>query len=271
MDINITPYELTNEMEKYKKFIHELMDFLNPYITPMNPCSIIIDVYNPYNYAEFRRPNIITVYLGSVINNFWGSKPEKIMSILAVCITHELYHAYQNIDMLRYTYDKDYNALIEQQAEYMAEQFVLLNAELFKTKFGFDPTDWIKSYTKRPEVSYENFQLREFYIDTLVAIVFRNEDARKTLEKWFDRREGNFSQNLAIVFEDNDDEIYWHIIIRHGEEYIQQSVQEFCTALNYLYRRGTAAMKFKISCALCEDGSILITTKNKTYRPVEFF
>lgn len=280
MEIKITTDVLLDEMEKYTKFTWDVFNYLNPLISPRNPCQLYISVYNPYNYGEFRKPNIIDIPLGSIINNF-AHQDDMIKAVIILSLCHELYHANQLTDMIRYSYDKEYAKAIEDQAEYQAEKFLFDHSTEIYKLFGINPTDIFVSKTEKPNSSYEEFDYESYYINTLADVIYRNSEVVPKIKNIFNRTEEQY-KNLCIAFGDNGkfDSI---LVIRYHWNYIPESLQSFNDEVNR-FRVGTACMNYDCTTnilriseneynGILKEGGmcILINITNKTYEPIGFF
>lgn len=126
--LNLDVYTITNLYEKTQNDIQVLFDYLNGRVNKRNICILNIQYYSNKNYAQFQYPNMITVFLGSLIDEFFWTDEEytgrdRLLSILSLVMTHELYHADQNINPIHYTKDINYCDNAEKAAEYSAEIF----------------------------------------------------------------------------------------------------------------------------------------------------
>ena len=65
-----------NEYNKYKDFTIKAFAYLNGKINPNNICIAKLDYYDKYNFAEFRKPNLICIKLGSIIDQLYYEPDE---------------------------------------------------------------------------------------------------------------------------------------------------------------------------------------------------
>jgi hypothetical protein len=257
-------------MEKYRQFTVDVFNYLNPRITPRNPCVLTISVYNPYNYGEFKKPNYIDIPLGSIINNFYG-RDDMIKSVIVLSICHELQHADQMTDMIRYTYDKDYAEALEAQAEYKAERFMFDHARELHDRFGVNPSKTFIAPTKAPTSPYQAFDCESYYINTLADVVYRSADSLAELKEIFNRKEDIYA-TFYIAFCENG-ECSDAIMIRDNWVYLLESINDFNEEIAKV-RNGTTKTSFNTHTTIFEwEGSVVmvISIDNKTCYPIAFF
>lgn len=136
--------DLVRLFHEFEPKIHAIFDYLNGKINSRNICIYNVGYYSTDNYAQFQYPNRMTIFIGSIVDHYYDVNQapkiryDSVMSVAALCIAHELYHADQIIDAKLYGNDSKYQNMIEDAAEYNAELFCINNAIEFKRIFGFD-------------------------------------------------------------------------------------------------------------------------------------
>ena len=259
-----------NELDEFIPYTQRLFDAMNREISPRNPCTLIIDGFDPYNYAEFRKPNLISVFLGSLLNNLMDKPTATKKACLAMCLIHELYHANQNTSMVLYGKDPEYCTAIEEQAQYSAIEYLKHNREYFISNFEFDPYECLElnAITHTP---YVEFNSKDYYINTIIDVFYRNELVRGALTDLISDPE---YPNVGLRFDD-----FQPIWIKKNNQYDLNQIPQFNNAI-LQYRVGTAVMSFKVNTILFktksnnpkENSNMIIhfITEDRTYEPIEF-
>ena len=270
--ITLTTLEVVKYVEKFTPIVKEWFKYLNQEICPRIRCTLFVDIYDPLIYAGYKKPNIIIAYLGSIINNFMKDGEEVIRGVTVLTIAHELFHANQSTSMIQYGMDPTYANNIEQQAEYMAEQF-LLERELFcQNVFGFSPKKIFTTLMEAPTTPYRQFHLKEFYVNTLSDVLYRNSRSKELLDEAFD-----VVDTIYLAFDSKSHYDCMDIdrmIIKLNGKYIESTVQYFAFVITSKYRMGNCIMNYTVSCKveyLSEDSAVFhFTTSNHNYSPVQF-
>lgn len=139
----MNPLEMATVYQKYAPIALNVFNYLNGKINPLNLCIPYIAGFSTDNYAQFQYPNRMCLFLGSIIENFYNrdksdqENTDIIMSVVSLCLAHELYHANQNIDAYKYKHNDEYRKNIEDSVEYLAEVFCIDNSKTFESEFGF--------------------------------------------------------------------------------------------------------------------------------------
>lgn len=137
-------YDLVRLFHEFEPKIHGIFDYLNGRINQHNICIYNIGYYSIDNYAQFQYPNRMTIFIGSIVDHYYDiqdskqTQYDKVMSVAALCIAHELYHADQIINAALYKKDESYRNQIEDAAEYSAELFCATHINEFRQHFGFN-------------------------------------------------------------------------------------------------------------------------------------
>ena len=174
---NHSMYEFLDVYKQYENKIYVLFGYLNGRVNTKNICSVHVTGFSDDVYAYYQYPSNVVFYLGSLINNFMDDNDPKlsydtIMSLAALCMAHELYHADQNIDSRKYKTDPNYAKKIEDGAQYAAEVYCYKHRYELKKTFGFNYIINI-STAKTP---YINFIDTGDYMKNCILGYFRNYD-----------------------------------------------------------------------------------------------
>lgn len=238
----LMPIEIIlKEMEKYTPITIDMFNYLNGNINPYNPCNLYIKMYNTTNFAEFRKPNTVTVFLGSIITIFYGQDLD-IKSVILMTLAHELSHSWQNTDMVRYTYDPYYKQMIEDTNEGYTEKWISDHMKEIHKLFGFKVqySRWAKKNILPKAVEYQSANLKDYFIHTIVDVVYRDSKYIKPLNDVFDKEQ-------TILFSIDDSEI---IILKLNGMYLEQSIQSFGQILFNHCRAGLGIKYFKVAVYL---------------------
>lgn len=167
-------FETVSQIQFYTPIVLNLFEYLNGKINPHNKCMPLIAGFNRTMYACFQYPNHMTIFLGSIIDHYGYIDDPKsyhnVMSVAALCIAHELYHAEQHIDAKKYKADNSYAEFIEDGAEYNAEIFCCNHKKDFAELFGFSYV-FHKIVTKKTKIEAATKHQR--IVDTVLGY-FRN-------------------------------------------------------------------------------------------------
>ena len=236
---------------QYKSFAIHVFNFLNGKINPpYNICNLFISSYDRNNFAEFRKPNIVVLYLDSIICSFYPNELN-IKSTILMTLAHELSHSCQDTDMTRYGTDPYYKEMIENSNEANTEKWVIDHMDEIYNEFGFAiqfPQNIIDTMNK----NIKNYTLtdgKSFYIYSIIDILYRKAIFIKPIEDVFDKY-----QNIFICI--NDGEKIW---IKYRGEYILESstISKFGEVMGYC-RRGIALGAFAIVMKMRDLKSVKI-------------
>ena len=140
--MNLTVYEVLRGFHEMQDDVKKLFAYLNGRVNTLNLCTLNIMYYSRLNYAQFQYPNIVTVFLSSILDEFYFddgilTKRDRVLTVLALTMTHELFHADQCVDPLSYKKDPSYSSNVEYAAEYNAEKFCLSHKRELENLLGF--------------------------------------------------------------------------------------------------------------------------------------
>lgn len=265
----IKPFEVIwPEIEKYRPFVIDLFRFLNGYINPNNPCRLYINMYHNTNFAEYAKPDIITVYLGSIVDHYFGNDA-MIKKIIIVAVSHELSHSIQNLDMVRYSNDPYYRDTVEKQNEGRTELWLTAHEQEIYQRFGVHIkfSDLAIKNTHPHGYDYEQAAMREYYLNVIMDVIYRNNKARTVLSDLFDA-------NQTIAFQLNDSD---KVLLKYKGIYNDRGIYSFNQIVNDHCRRGAYITYFKIKTEIKhedifgENGIIIhMAISDQFCKPIEF-
>ena len=169
-------YTLTSLYQHYAPEIERVFYYLNGKVNQLNKCQLVMGYYSPINFACFRYPNYVIVYVGSLIDVFCDRENPRdmILSIASLTIAHELLHADQCIDARQYKVNADYCNNIENSAEYNAEIWCYAHKQDFKRELGFNYVLGVGKttgiYKRHNDTFVSNMLLGTFRSDVLVDL-----------------------------------------------------------------------------------------------------
>jgi len=260
--------EITKMMEDYKSIAISAFNYLNGRVNPNNPCILYLEHFSACNFAEFRKPNIISIELGSIINNVKINEytNDYIIGLILVCVCHELAHADQAICMCRYNIDVEYQRYIEMDAENKCRSFLFRHAREIQSSFGIDIIKAINAYTIEgdPNIAPKVFDMREHYVTSLVDVLIRDINMLKPIDMLFD------FDNVHIIIDGEN------IYVKKRGSFVRDSLQHFNRILNSYRSKG---MIFSLNIKMhskkeIKDGrlrsvSLYIDTSNLKITPVK--
>lgn len=267
--MDIKPFEeIYPFIEHYTPFVHGVFRYLNGNINPDNPCTLHIRLYSDVNYAEYAKPDIVVVYLGSIINNYWMDD-DSIKRVIIMTIAHELSHSWQSTDMIRYTYDPYYKQQIENQNEGRTEQWLLAHADEIYKLFGIqmEYSDWAMREVYPHGDEYESANVGHYYIHTILDVVYRNEKFKEPLEKLFNGYD-------SIIFHIDDSE---KCLLKFKGEYNIRAIYAFNRIISKYCRIGISISYFTIELEIIDIPifdtmgiDVHMHIRNQYYNPIEF-
>ena len=265
--LDLKPFEeLYPQIVYYTPFVEDVFRYLNGYINPYNPCRLHIKLYSAINYAEYAKPDIAIVYLGSIINNCWGDD-NLIKTVIIMTLAHELSHSWQNTDMIRYTYDPYYKKEIEDQNEGRTERWIIDHSDEIYSRFGvrIEYSDWAINSVMPNAEYYQHNNPGDYFLHTILDVAYRNKNYIDPLTKLFNSEE-------SIIFRIDDSP---KVLLKYKGEYNINAIPAFNRLINQYCRIGIAAGYFTISVEIM-DVSIFDTKgidlhmhiSNKFYEPI---
>lgn len=260
--------EIYPMMVPSRELVCNVFNYLNGRINPENPCRLVIGDYHSTNYAEFRKPDIVVVYLASIINDYY-LRPYLIPGLLVMVIGHELSHSIQETNMILYTADKTAREFIENTNDAHAQEWIIAHKDEIKDVLGIDIiySDYTFNLIREYSDKYVKAQLRDYYIHTIVDVVYR-------ADKFLDPLYELFNKYSSIAMSINDSETF---LIKSNGEYVD-NIATFNAGIALACRRGGAFVynvitMGKYEANICGDtnGIVLdLRTVPKYYKPIEF-
>ena len=232
--LNFYDPKVMNEFESYKQFALDVFHYLNGKVNPDNPCICLTGYFNKKNYAEYRKPNIISLYIGTMMSDKDNYDTEIVKGIIILAITHELAHANQSACMIKYGIDSKYMREIENDAEWKAQTFLQSMQDDIKERFGVDITRVFAEYGLVKANTYPlEFDDIDYYVNTLIDIFMGDISRAPILYQIF------MFDNVGIILDGEMVEIK-----RNGE--LLDSISDFNNALSK-YRRGSMRVSIRTS------------------------
>lgn len=169
-----TQFTIVDAYMKIKDDVAKLFNYMNGKVNPHNPCILNLAYFSPCNYAQYQAPNLISIFLGSIIQmsleldkaDKTNSLRDYIMSITAVTTAHELTHSEQCIDPIKYSKDAAYATMIENSAEYNAEIFCVSHRFEFKEQFGFE----FVTVSRTDPIAYPEWNYQHHVINSMLGV-----------------------------------------------------------------------------------------------------
>lgn len=232
------------------KEAESLFNYLNGKINPHNPCVFNIGYFSTANYAHFQAPNLLTVFIGTVIldaqqiaisrADIEGERDYR-MSIFALIISHELTHSEQAINPSKYSKDPKYNEMIESSAEYNAEIFCVSHQQEFKKKFKFN----FCITSKTVPTYYPVWNYKEYVLNTIYGVL-RAPEIITQISQSLDQ-----SPNVAlsISYKYESDTLGDIIVLQEDNVFTVYDEEGIAYFNNYMmkYRHGICAIDYKFT------------------------
>lgn len=122
--------------EEYEDFAYKCFNYLNGKINPINKVKFLKIQYKMPKDLRYGSINckytIILIHMKSILQKF--HKHESIKTKILLVISHELAHASQIINKDIYNTDPIYKEYIENRADYISRNYLLLNYDKLKTE-----------------------------------------------------------------------------------------------------------------------------------------
>ena len=252
----------------YAELATNIFNYMNGKINEENYCRLVISTYDMHNFAEFRKPNTVIIYLGNIISTYY---PEdlKVKSVILMTIAHELSHAVQDTNMVKYGYDPYYQSMVEQTNEARAEKWVKDHMREIHKLFGFRlkfSKEAINVIMPKA-VNYEQFSIKNHYLYTLVDVVYRDKKYIPPLTELMDKDDN-------LLFSINDSKV---IPIKRDGQFLYDSVYEFNIIIDHYCRKTIVVKNFTVQLTItkveteCKNGYgtwIRLFITNARYNPV---
>ena len=220
----------------YSNMAVKLFTFMNGKINNMNrSCTLTIDMYDDvgHTFGNIRFPNSIFIHIGTIVDycekfNVQSPIHEYIVTTLAWCIAHELFHAEQLLSIPLYRGNDEYRNSIEESAQRASWNWIRENKTELKLLTGSEIIAEKLTWDHKPiieEQEYIKAPIDIFYMQTIANIVLRSMDLFRSL-KTFKRPD---VKDIIISFNGLE-----AIYIKKDGIYLDDNVSDFCT-LVYKY------------------------------------
>lgn len=224
------------EYQYYSKMTTNLFNFMNGYVNKINSnCLLCINMYDLVNetYGNIRHPKMVYINVGNIVDS-WNEDWEGIVdrhdfigTILAWTICHELYHADQELSMIKYAKDDSYKKSSENDVEVESYYWVLNHADEVSEVGGFNVV--IDCFTTGSfnfrACRYKSINAKSFYTQTIANIVLRNFDMFNKIDPLVN--DSNID-DITLVFGNVDS-----VDIKKNGEYLDENINTFSS---YVYK-----------------------------------
>ena len=233
-------YDLVPLIEMYKQDAINIFNYLNGKVNKMNICRLSMCLFSNMNYAQFQYPNSINIFLGSIVDHFADMGRDTVLSAIAMCTSHELFHADQEVNGRRYKANAAYCKNVEDAAQYNAEVFCYSHRSDFMKQFGF-------KYETKVQSNFGNYvkaSYKEYYANAILGL-FRSEELYTEFVKRMLAAE-NFA--IALQYGPKEEISYDMVIMKRGGVIMENQVtmDAFVNMLNEV-RRGIASCVYYFS------------------------
>ena len=247
--MNLTVYEVLRGFHEMQDDVKKLFAYLNGRVNTLNLCTLNIMYYSRLNYAQFQYPNIVTVFLSSILDEFYFddgtlTKRDRVLTVLALTMTHELFHADQCVDPLSYKKDPSYSSNVEYAAEYNAEKFCLSHKRELENLLGFRYS--LTGKITSPYGEYNKLTIGDYYGNLLLG-TFRCTEIYDEFTECFTSDE--YQEIWVMVSFKGQD--YNPVMVKHaGKPVTDPSIMgDFASMLSNV-RRGIAACNYTMHMSL---------------------
>ena len=225
----------------YSEKARQMFSFLNGRVNSLNKCCILVtDSYDFVNrtYGNIRFPSNVIIHIGNIVDE-WEQQYEKYMkkydfvcTIIAWAITHELFHADQELSMLRYNNDEQYRISIEGDVERSSYDWVVSHAVEISQYCGFNVIIQMLTSNNLPSISnYAKAGVKDYYLQTIANIVIRDIDYFLALQVFTNDALCN---DMILMFNDTES-----VVIKSNDKYLGENigvfsslVSKYCTNYN---------------------------------------
>ena len=218
-----------NEYYFYSEIATKLFNYMNGKINTMNSnCILYIDMHDYVyrNYATIRYPNHIFLHIGNAVdgwNDEWGyyiAKEEYVATIIAWALAHELHHADQAIQMVRYQSNRAYKDEKENDVQRASYDWVDNHSYELSNLIGINiKIDYITCDNLTNSGSYRKASVGEFYKQTIANTVLKDLQLFNKLTFFCNDSE---SDDIVIMFNSGSP-----ITIKRNGHYLMESVNVF--------------------------------------------
>lgn len=257
--------EMAYLYDKYAYIARSAFGYLNGRVNRYNICTLRLDYFSSTNYAEFRKPNVISIKLGSIIDSVTSMNKSEgfIRGLIVLSIAHELSHADQAASMTRYGFDPVYMQYMEDSAEYVSQRFLLSNMKQIDEMFNTSIKSVVSVYgrTYPSNLQPRAFDLLDHYATSIVDVLLRDYSMQKKVYDFF------VIDNVDIDFDG------YTVKVKRNGEFISD-ITLFNSILNQ-YREvamnSQFVVKMKFKLMKSNKARAKITTSNVRYMPIISF
>lgn len=241
------------EIEMYRNISYDLFNFMNGKINVLNICTFRVEMYDRCreSYGNLCYPNDVYINLAAIIdswNESWSTimtKYDFICTIIAWTIAHELYHADQLINMIKYNTDPIYKSMVEGDVERSSYDWVLNNKYSVEVIGGFRLQLGCIKCKNLPDTSnYVKANTEEFYLQIIENVILRDSDEFNKFVPIFKDKSIN---SILLIF-NNADSVY----IKYYGRYLEENVHLFSN-LSYKHAGMYDRYSVYISSRICND------------------
>lgn len=270
-------------IEEYKFYSNvavNLFNFMNGKVNKINNnCILQIQPFD-FNgtYGDHRPPNFINIYIENIIGLYNSdnvssiNRNDFICTCIALVIAHELSHADQYINGMKYKTNTNYYNNIESAANYNAYKFVFVNRKNLSNigNFNCDVITNISMDGLNLDIdNYRRIDVAKFYIHTIKESIMDYGD--KTNEV-IDMVQGTPNVGLAF-FDDNDVDV---VLIKKTNKYVKENISIFSSMVyKWFGKFNNYSMNINVSMSNLEDYKNRLATidfyvYDRTYNPIIF-
>ena len=226
---------MTNfEYNFYSTIAKRLFDHMNGRINKMNGnCYLYIDMYDNIRntYATIRYPNHIFLHVGNIVDSWkdeWSGlikKEEYICTVLAWAIAHELFHADQAIQMVRYLSNNAYKEDKENDVQRISYDWVCDNQYHLSRLIGIRiDMEAITSDALPDEGHYRKASPAEFYKQTIANTVLKD---LQLFNKLIFFTDDSAVSDIVLIFNKKGSQDRDMITIKSFGRYLDENIREF--------------------------------------------
>ncbi|MCM1223417.1 MAG: hypothetical protein NC548_54110 [Lachnospiraceae bacterium] len=269
-------YRMTfQEYHYYTEVAHRIFNYMNGRVNSLNRnCELYTDMYDLVSDKSgyLDAPNRVIIFIGNIIEMWNGyiasDRISTICTTIAWVIAHELLHADQDLNLLRYAKDDNYRDEIERQVQKASYDWVKYHAAEIEQACGFKVViEYLTTDNLDHSAVYKKNSIKNFYIQSIYNVVFRAVSTVPQLDKIF--IDDSYMESIQINIDGN------RVLIKNKGEYLEENIPEFCEIMyNYVgrYNRYSATLsseeiKSKSGEKLC---IINIFINNPLYDPMIF-
>lgn len=225
----------------YSNKAHQIFSYLNGRVNTVNKnCRLMTDSYDFVNktYGNIRFPLDVIIHVGNIVDEWipqyegYINRHDFICSVITWAITHELFHADQEISMLKYNIDEAYRASVEGDVEKSSYDWVLNHSMEISQACGFNVIISMLTSDRLPSISnYSKVGTKDYYLQTIANIVIRDINYFIGLQVFTN---DSMCNDMILVFNDTDSVVIKSNdnFLRENIEHFSQLVSKYCTTYN---------------------------------------